>query len=73
MGTIISKPKGKNGKLYWYYVESGRVEGKPRIVRQVYLGSAARVADLVSEGSRPTPLSATARVFHPNPRWWKSL
>lgn len=74
MGTIISKQKGKNGKLYWYYVESGRVDGKPRIVRQVYLGSAARVAELVAGGSRPTPLSATARSWGlPGAAWLAAL
>ena len=74
MGTIISKRKGKNGNLYWYYVESGRVDGKPRIVNQVYLGTAAKVAELVTEGSRPTPLSATARAWGlPGAAWLAAI
>lgn len=63
MGTIISKTKGKNRKQYWYYVESGRVDGKPRIVRQDYLGSAEKVAETMKGGTRPVPLSATARAW----------
>ena len=44
MASLISKLK-KN-KLYYYVVESARVEGKPRIVQQTYLGTAERVAAL---------------------------
>lgn len=63
MGTIVSKTKGKNGKQYWYYVESGRVDGQPRIVRQDYLGTAEKVAATMKNGTRPVPLSATARAW----------
>ncbi len=63
MGTIISKAKGKNRKQYWYYVESGRVDGQPRIIRQDYLGSAEKVAETMKNGTRPVPLSATARAW----------
>jgi transposase len=45
MGTIIKK-KIKNN-TYYYYVESARVNGKPRIVNQIYLGTAEKVAELV--------------------------
>ena len=38
MGSIVSKRKG--GRDYFYWVRSARVEGKPRIVEQVYLGTA---------------------------------
>ena len=38
MGTIISKKHGD--RKYYYYVESARVNGNPRIVKQVYLGNA---------------------------------
>jgi transposase len=38
VGSIISKRKG--GRDYFYWVRSARVEGKPRIVEQVYLGTA---------------------------------
>ncbi len=63
MGTIVSKAKGKNRKQYWYYVESGRVDGQPRIVRQDYLGPAEKVAETMRNGTRPVPLSATARAW----------
>jgi transposase len=41
MATIIFKKKG--GREYAYWVRSGRVNGKPRIVEQVYLGPRDRV------------------------------
>ena len=37
MASLIKKIK--NGKPYYYAVESGRVDGKPRIVWQKYLGT----------------------------------
>ncbi len=46
MGKRIS------GKTYYYLVESARVDGKPRIVSQQYLGSAEEIAaKLASAGS----------------------
>ena len=59
MASLIAKKKAH--KLYYYLVESGRVQGKPRITRQIYLGTAEKVADLVKQGSAPLPLSATKR------------
>jgi transposase len=59
MTSLISKKKAN--KLYYYLVESGRVDGKPRIVNQIYLGTAEKVAALVQEHSAPIPLSATSR------------
>jgi len=51
MGTITKKKiKGNN---YYYYVESGRVKGKPRIINQVYLGTAKKVLKDTQEGQRP--------------------
>jgi transposase len=61
MASLISKKKGN--KLYYYVVESARVEGKPRIVQQTYLGTAERLADLLKERTAPIPLSATTREF----------
>lgn len=61
MGCITKKIK-KN-RPYWYYVESGRVNGKPRIVRQVYLGSPEKLLKAVESSSRPMPLKATARAW----------
>ena len=45
MATIIKKKK-KN-QFYYYLVESGRVNGKPRIVSQKYLGRAEDIAKAV--------------------------
>ena len=49
MGTII-KRKNKSG-IYYYYVESARVNGKPRIVKQEYLGTAEKIAEKISKKS----------------------
>src|SRR5881296_839310 len=61
MVALISKKKGN--KLYYYVVESARVEGKPRIVQQTYLGTADRLADLLKQRTAPIPLAATTREF----------
>lgn len=37
MASLVKKIK--DGRPYWYVVESGRVDGQPRIVRQRYLGT----------------------------------
>jgi transposase len=59
MSSIVAKKKAN--QLYYYVVESGRVEGKPRITHQVYLGTAEKVAALVQQRSAPLPLEATCR------------
>ena len=59
MASLIAKRK-KN-KLYYYVVDSARVEGRPRIVHQTYLGSAEKVAALLKERTAPLPLSASRR------------
>jgi len=41
MASIVGKQQ--DGKTYYYLVESARVGGKPRIVSQRYLGSAAEI------------------------------
>jgi len=47
MASIVGKKQG--GRTYYYLVESARVGGKPRIVSQRYLGSAAEIAARLSE------------------------
>jgi transposase len=59
MASLIAKKKAT--KLYYYLVESSRVDGKPRITHQTYLGSAEKVAALVQDRTAPLPLSATFR------------
>jgi len=61
MASLIAKTKGT--KRYYYVVESARVHGRPRIVDQIYLGTAERVAALVKDRTAPLPLSATVREF----------
>jgi transposase len=61
MASLVAKKKGN--QLYYYVVESARVDGKPRIVQQTYLGSAERVAALVKDRTAPLPLSATTIEF----------
>ena len=61
MASIVSKKKGKT--TYYYAVESARVNGKPRIIHQDYLGTAEKIAALVKDRSAPVPVSATAREF----------
>ena len=50
MAAIIKKIK--KGKPYYYAVESKRVDGKPRIVWQKYLGTIDAIIER-TEGARP--------------------
>jgi hypothetical protein len=50
MVSIVGKKRGN--QTYYYLVESARVDGKPRIVAQEYLGSAQEVMDRLS-GAAP--------------------
>lgn len=69
MATVISKQKAN--QVYYYVVESARVDGKPRIVHQTYLGTAERLAALVKDRTAPVPLAATAVEFGlPGALWW---
>ncbi len=61
MASIIAKRQGKN--TYYYVAVSKRVDGKPRIVQQTYLGRAERIAALVRDRTAPVPLEATSREF----------
>lgn len=61
MASLIAKKKAN--QLYYYVVESARVDGKPRIVNQTYLGTAERVAALVKDRTAPVPLAASTVEF----------
>jgi transposase len=61
MPSLVAKKKGN--KLYYYVVESARVEGKPRIVHQAYLGTAEKLAEIVRDRTAPIPLAASTRDF----------
>src|SRR6266704_271467 len=55
MASLVKKKKGN--RLYYYLVESARVDGQPRIVHQAYLGTAEKLAELVQQKSAPVPLT----------------
>jgi transposase len=59
MATVIEKRRA-DGRVYYYLVESARVDGKPRIVSQQYLGSAAEIAEKLAGA----PVAAPARSQH---------
>ena len=61
MASLVKKKKANT--IYYYVVESARVDGKPRIVHQTYLGTAESVARLVQDRTAPVPLSATTVEF----------
>src|SRR6266536_3803554 len=61
MASLVAKKKGNH--LYYYVVESARVDGHPRIIHQAYLGSAEKVAALVKDRTAPLPLEASALDF----------
>jgi transposase len=53
MATIIKKIK--SGRPYYYAVESARVEGKPRIVWQKYLGTLESIVEQADRAKPPRP------------------
>jgi len=53
MATIIKKTK--KGRPYYYAVESQRVDGKPRIVWQKYLGTIEGIVARTEEARPPVP------------------
>ena len=63
----ISRRVTKYG-TYYYLVESARINGKPRLVKQKYLGTAESIADAIemhenSETNIPDPLASTVYDF----------
>ncbi len=58
MPSIVGKKRGN--QTYYYLVESARVDGKPRIVDQQYLGSAEEVMGRLSSA----PTGAPERTQH---------
>ena len=60
MATIIKKKK-KN-QWYYYLVESARVDGKPRIVHQQYLGRAEEIAKKCSQTNEMAPAKYSIRL-----------
>ena len=65
MPSIMGKRPGKH--TYYYLVESARVDGKPQIVSQEYLGTATPAAEITARQCAGTDLSLTnaPRERHP--------
>ena len=42
--------KMKKGRPYYYIRETARVDGKPRVVNQVYLGSLEKIMEMATRG-----------------------
>jgi hypothetical protein len=61
MASIIGKRQGN--QTYYYLVESARVDGKPRIVSQQYLGSATEVMAKLSGGVGGEPVRTQHKSF----------
>ncbi len=61
MPSIIGKQRGD--KTYYYLAESARVDGKPRIVSQEYLGSAEEVLAKLEGGGDGFPDRTRHRAF----------
>lgn len=66
MASIVGKRV--NGQTYYYLATSARVDGKPRIVAQEYLGSASSIADAMRsagdvERVRQRPYGDLVAVF----------
>src|SRR5260370_26011398 len=53
-------PKKIGGKTYWYLGEMGRVDGKPKMISERYLGTAADIAAAV-EGTEAAMLPERTR------------
>jgi transposase len=59
-------PKEKKGRTYYYAVDSARVNGKPRIVKQVYLGTLEKIVEAINKLKNTTiqdPDHATVLEF----------
>ena len=61
MSSIVGKRRGN--QTYYYLVESARVDGKPRIVEQQYLGTAAEVMGRLQGGGDGAPERTQHRAF----------
>jgi transposase len=61
MASLVGKKRGN--QTYYYLVESARVDGKPRIVAQEYLGSAQEVMDRLSGAPAGRPERTQHKAF----------
>ncbi len=61
MASIVGKKRGR--ATYYYLVESARVDGKPRIVSQEYLGTAEELAAAMRGGGLGLPDKTRHKEF----------
>jgi transposase len=71
MPSIVGKRLG--GQTYYYLVESARVDGKPRIVSQQYLGPAAEVIAKLTGASAGVPVRSQHKHFGDVAAVWSVL
>ena len=71
MASIVGKKQG--GQTYYYLVESARVNGKPRIVSQQYLGSAAEVTAKLAGTPAGEPVRTQHKTFGDLAAVWSML
>jgi transposase len=71
MASIVGKRQGN--QTYYYLVESARVGGKPRIVSQQYLGSAAEVAAKLAASPAGMPVRTQHKKFGDLAAVWAML
>ena len=71
MPSIVGKRRGN--RTYYYLVESARVDGKPRIVSQHYLGSAEEVVARLSGEAAGQPVRSQHRRFGDVAAVWSVL
>jgi transposase len=67
MASLIKKYK--KGKPYYYIVESKRINGKPRIINQVYLGAVNKILQTFQEKSTPAAQEIALTRFGPLALW----
>jgi transposase len=71
MASIVGKKRGN--QTYYYLVESARVDGKPRIVSQEYLGNTAEVMDRLSGAAPGRPERTQHKAFGDLAAVWRIL
>ena len=71
MASIVGKRQGN--QTYYYLVESARVNGKPRIVSQQYLGSAVEVMAKLAGSSAGEPVRTQHKSFGDVAAVWSVL
>lgn len=71
MASIVGKKRGN--QTYYYLVESARVDGKPRIVEQQYLGSAEEVMARLSGAPTGSPERTQHKKFGDVAAVWEIL